>query len=320
MAVTLESIKEAQLKIAPYIVETPLLRADALDEFLGCEVYLKLENMQVTQSFKYRGAISKMLTLSMEEKQNGIITASSGNHGKAVAHAARTLGITATVVVPDTASPFKVGAIKQLGATVIECDVTERFAMSARLAEAHGYTLFHPYDDAEIIMGQGTAGLEIMSQHPALDTVIVPTSGGGLLGGILTAIKQSKADISILGAEPHNMPRYSESLAQKKRVKVESTSTIADALVTDQPGERNFPIVQMYADGMLKASETSISKATKLLLMEGKILAEPSGAISLAAILDGSYLPAADEKVCFVISGGNVGFEQLAQLETVQYE
>lgn len=316
--ITLASIKEAQSKIAPYIVETPLLRAAALDESMGCEVYLKLENMQVTHSFKYRGAISKMLTLSIEERQNGIVTASSGNHGKAVAHAARTLGVKATVVVPNTASPFKVAAIEQLGAAVIKCDVTERFAMSARLSETHGYTLFHPYDDEEIIMGQGTVGLEIMSQHPALDTVIVPTSGGGLLAGILTAIKESNAGISILGAEPYNMPRYGESLAQQKRVKVESRSTIADALVTDQPGRHNFPIVQTYTDGMLKAADAAIIKATKMLLMEAKILAEPSGAVGLAAILEGTYSPASDEKVCFVISGGNIGFEQLAQLEITQ--
>ncbi|TVT28257.1 threonine/serine dehydratase [Salinicoccus cyprini] len=320
MTVTHEAIKEARMKIAPYISMTPLVRAPALDGFLGCEVYLKLENMQVTQSFKYRGAIHKMLGLSNEEKERGIITASSGNHGKAVAHAAKALGIDATVVVPDTAAPFKVAAIEELGATVIKCDVAERFAMSARLAERHAYTLFHPYDDVEIIMGQGTAGLEIIVQQPTLDTIIVPTSGGGLLGGMLSAIKPTHPGIGIYGAEPGMMARYSESLARKKRVKIESRTTIADALVTDQPGVHNFPVIERYADGMLKADEDSILKAMKLLLMEAKILAEPSGAIGLAAFLDGSHVPAADEKVCFVISGGNVGFDQLSQLETIHYE
>ncbi|GAB3067073.1 threonine/serine dehydratase [Salinicoccus sesuvii] len=314
MKITLAAIKEAQSKIAPYIIKTPLIRTYALDEILGCEVYLKLENMQVTHSFKYRGAINKMLNLTLKEKQNGIVTASSGNHGKAVAHAAKQLGIEATVVVPNTASPFKIAAIEQYGATVVECDVTERFAVSERLAEVHGYTLFHPYDDEEIIVGQGTVGLEILSQHPALDTVIVPTSGGGLLAGLLTAIKQSNTDIRILGAEPYNMPRYSESLTQKKRVKVESRNTIADALVTAQPGKLNFPIVQTYADGMLKVADDATIKAVELMLIESKILSEPSGAIGPAAILDGAYSPALVEKVCFVISGGNIGLEQLSKL------
>ncbi|WP_031547572.1 threonine ammonia-lyase [Salinicoccus luteus] len=320
MTVTLGKIREAQSRIGAHVVETPLHRAHALDRFLGCEVYLKLENTQVTGAFKYRGAISKILKLSNAERQRGIITASSGNHGKALAHAARELGIEATVVIPDTAPPFKASAIEQLGAHIVQTEVTERFAVSERMAKENGYTLFHPYDDDDIMAGQGTVGLELMAQHPSLDTVIVPTSGGGLLGGILTAIKESASGIRIFGAEPAAVPRYSESLEHGGRMKVESRSTIADALVSVQPGARNFPVVQKYADGMLKAGDESILKAMKMLLMEGKILAEPSAAVGLAAVLEDAYAPERDEKVCFVISGGNVGFDQLGQLENIRYD
>ncbi|WP_342388355.1 threonine ammonia-lyase [Salinicoccus bachuensis] len=320
MTVTLEKIREAQSRIGSHIVETPLHRAHTLERFLGCEVYLKLENMQVTGAFKYRGAISKTLKLSRAERERGIITASSGNHGKALAHGAKELGIRATVVIPDTAPPFKVSAIEQLGAQIVQSNVTERFAVSERLAKENGHTLFHPYDDDDIMAGQGTVGLDLMAQHPSLDTVIVPTSGGGLLGGILTAIKESASGISVLGAEPATLPRYSESLEHGERVKIESRRTIADALVSVQPGARNFPIVQKYADGMLKAEDASILKAMKMLLMEGKILAEPSAAVGLAAVLEGRYVPQKGEKVCFVISGGNVGFDQLGMLENIRYD
>lgn len=319
MTLTFEMVKEAQSRIGSHIIKTPLLRAHALGALLGCEVHLKLENMQVTGAFKYRGAINKILQLSEEEKQKGIITASSGNHGKAVAHGAGELGIRATVVIPDTAPPFKVAAIEQLGAKIVYSSVTERFDVSERMAEENGYTLFHPYDDDDIMAGQGTMGLEIMDQHPSLDTVIVPTSGGGMLGGMLTAMKESGSGISILGAEPAAIPRYSESLEHGERVKVESHRTIADALVSAQPGGRNFPVVQKYVDGMLKAEDASILKAMKMLLMEGRILAEPSSAVGLAAVLEDTYTPNRDEKVCFVISGGNVGFDQLRQLDDVSY-
>ncbi|MFA7745861.1 threonine/serine dehydratase [Salinicoccus roseus] len=320
MTVTLESVKEAQSRIMPHIVETPMYRVAALDEYLGCEVHLKLENMQVTGAFKYRGAINKILQLSEEEKQKGIITASSGNHGKAVAHGAGELGIKAAVVIPETAPPFKASSIAQLGAEIVYSTVTERFAVSERMAEENGYTLFHPYDDDDIMSGQGTVGLEIMAQQPSLDTVIVPTSGGGMLGGILTATKESTSAVSIFGAEPAMLPRYTRSLEHGERMTVESCRTIADALVSVQPGVRNFPVVQKYVDGMLKTEDASILKAMKMLLMEAKILAEPSAAVGLAAVLEGAYVPQRNEKVCFVISGGNVGFDQLVQLDDVSYD
>ncbi|MFB9860619.1 threonine/serine dehydratase [Salinicoccus siamensis] len=315
--VTPQMIDDAAERIHGYITETPLIRALALDEFLGCRVHLKLENMQVTGSFKFRGAMNKILKLSPRDKEMGIITASSGNHGKAVAYAAKSLGIKATVVVPDTASPFKIHSIEQYGAAIIKCNVSERFSLSEKLAEKHGYTLLHPYDDADIIAGQGTVGSEIIDESPNIDKIIVPTSGGGLLGGILSAVKPVKEGIKVYGTEPASIPRYTASLEAGERKKVEDRYTIADALVTNQPGMENFPVIQKHADGILTVQEDMFLSATKLMLMEGKIFAEPSGCVGIAAILSKQLAVDADDDVCFVISGGNAGAALLKQLDNI---
>ncbi|GAA3729009.1 threonine/serine dehydratase [Salinicoccus jeotgali] len=315
--VTIQMIDDAAKRIQEHITETPLIRARALDEALGCRVYLKLENMQITGSFKFRGAMNKILKMSSRDKEKGIITASSGNHGKAVAYAAKSLGIKATVVVPDTASPFKVHSIEQYGADIIKCNVSERFTISEELAEKHGYTLLHPYDDADIMAGQGTVGSEIINASPNIDKIIVPTSGGGLLGGILSAVKPVMENIKVYGAEPASVPRYTVSLKAGERKKVEDQHTLADALVTNQPGIENFPVIQKHADGMLNVQEEMLLSATRLMLMEGKILAEPSGCIGIAAILSKQLKVNADDDICFVISGGNAGDALLKQLESL---
>lgn len=315
--ITSQMIDDAAERIHGHITGTPLIRALALDEFLKCRVHLKLENMQVTGSFKFRGAMNRILKMSPRDRERGIITASSGNHGKAVAYAAKTLGIKATVVVPDTASPFKVQSIEQHGADIIKCNVSERFTVSEELAEKHGYTLLHPYDDADIIAGQGTVGSEIIEASPNIDKIIVPTSGGGLLGGILSAVKPVKEGIEVYGAEPAAVPRYTASLEAGKRKKVEDRHTIADALVTNQPGVENFPVIQKHADGILNVQEEMLLPATRLMLMEGKIFAEPSGCIGIAAILSKQLEVDTYDDVCFVISGGNAGAALLKQLESI---
>lgn len=315
--VTLQMIDDATKRIQGHITETPLIRAWALDEALGCRVYLKLENMQITGSFKFRGAMNKILKMSSRDKEKGIITASSGNHGKAVAYAAKSLGIKATVVVPDTASPFKIRSIEQYGADIIRCNVSERFTISEALAEKHSYTLLHPYDDADIMAGQGTIGSEIINALPNIDKIIVPTSGGGLLGGILSAVKPIMEDIKVYGAEPASVPRYTISLKAGQRREVDDQHTLADALVTNQPGIENFPVIQKHADGILNVQEEMLLPATRLMLMEGKIFAEPSGCIGIAAILSKQLKVNATDDVCFVISGGNAGAALLKQLDNI---
>ena len=317
MPLTLKEIQNARSRIAPYIVQTPLLRLSNLDSFLGCEVYAKAECMQITGSFKLRGAMNKMLSLSKEELAHGIVAASSGNHGKAIAYAAKLLGAKATIVMPETAPKIKADAIRSLGAEVVQCDVSERFEVAAELCRERGATMVPPFNDETVMAGQGTAGLEIMEQCPELNAVVVPVSGGGLIGGVSTAIKAVSPSTRIYGAEPAALPRYSASLKADSPIKVEPKESIADALVAQIPGDICFPYVAAHTDGFADVGDDSLLKGWKLLLTEGKLLCEPSSAIGIGAILQGLIPVKKDDKVCFLVSGGSVALEQLDILKEV---
>jgi len=317
MSLTLEKIFEAKNRIAPYITTTPLIRMEKLDEFLGCQVYLKAECMQITGAFKLRGAVNKIKTLTPEQLSCGIVAASSGNHGKAVAYTAKKLGAKATIVMPYTAPAIKVNAIKELGAEVVQCDTSERFEVAERICKERNATMVPPFNDEDIMAGQGTSGIEIMEQCPDIDKVIVPVSGGGLIGGVSTAIKGMNSSVKVYGAEPAALPRYSASLKAGKPVKVEQKKSIADALVAQIPGDKCYPYIEKNTDGFFDVEDEYLLKAWKLLLTEGKILCEPSSAIGIGAVLQGLAKVEKDEKVCFLISGGSVGLEQLKVLEEV---
>ena len=183
MSMTLETIRAAHARIAPYIVQTPLLRLPALDDALGCEVYVKAECMQRTGAFKLRGAMNKILTLTDAERARGFVAASSGNHGRAVAYAAQRFGTHACIVMPETAPAVKQAAIRALGAELVLCEASERFDVAARLCAERGATMVPPFNDEAVMAGQGTVGLEILAQCPEIDAVVVPVSGGGLIGG-----------------------------------------------------------------------------------------------------------------------------------------
>ena len=310
-------IPEAQRRIAPYVLETPLLRLPALDEALGCRVYVKLESMQTTGAFKLRGAMNRALSLTPEELSRGLVTASSGNHGKGVAYAARMLGTTAVIVMPWTAPAIKVEAVRALGAEVVQCDVTERFARAEQIRAERGATLIPPYNDLFVMAGQGTIGLEIARQQPDLDAVVIPVSGGGLLSGVSTALRAEAPHMKICGAEPAALPRYTASLAAGEPVSVESKPTLADALVTQRPGDLCFPVVRQNADRIVDVEDDFTLRGMKVLLTEGKLLAEPSSCIGMGAVLQGALRFRPEEKVCFLISGGSVGLEQLRLLDTV---
>ena len=187
MSMTLETIRAAHARIAPYIVQTPLLRLPALDDALGCEVYVKAECMQRTGAFKLRGAMNKILTLTDAERARGFVAASSGNHGRAVAYAAQRFGTHACIVMPETAPAVKQAAIRALGAELVLCEASERFDVAARLCAERGATMVPPFNDEAVMAGQGTVGLEILAQCPEIDAVVVPVSGGGLIGGVSTA-------------------------------------------------------------------------------------------------------------------------------------
>ena len=312
---TIEMIRQAKDRIVPYIYETPLLGIPILDDQLGCQVYVKCENMQKTNAFKLRGAINRLLTLSKEELDKGVVTASSGNHGKAIAYAAKILGVKACVVVPNTIPKIKVDGIISYGAEVIYTAPSEREAVAKSISDERGYTYIASFDDYEIMAGQGTAGLEIMEQLPDVDTMVVPIGGGGLIGGISTSIKEINPNVKVIGVEPTNACRYTKSIQAGKRVTLPSdTATVADGTATLSPGERNFPIIQRNVDDIVTVDEEYILKGTKLLLNSGKILAEITSGLVIGAVLQDKLKFHPEEKVVFLISGGNIGMEQLIML------
>lgn len=317
MGITINDFLAAKERISGYTVRTPLLRLSNLDKILGCEVYAKAECMQTTGSFKLRGAMNKILSLTEKELKRGIVAASSGNHGKAVAYAAKKMGIKATIVLPFTVAKIKEDTIRSYGAEIIKCDVNERFETAEKLCRERNATLVPPFNDETVMAGQGTAGLEIMEQCPDLDAVIVPVSGGGLIGGVASAIKAVSPQTKVFGAEPASLPRYSASLQAGKPVTVERKATIADALVTNIPGTVCFPYVASNTDAFADVDEEYILRGMKLLLLEGKLLCEPSSGISFGAVLQGLIPVKATDKVCFFISGGSIAFDQLKILDKI---
>jgi len=315
MTVSLKKIQEARDRIRPYITETPLIRLKNLDSRLNCQVYVKAECMQITGSFKIRGAMNKILQLKEAQLHDGIVAASSGNHGKAVSYAAKMLNAKATIIMPFSAPAIKTDAIRALGGEVIQCETSERFLVAEKICRERNAVMVPPFNDEDVIAGQGTLGLEILGQYSDINTIVVPVSGGGLLGGLSTAVKSINPNVTIYGAEPSCLPRYTVSLANGKPTKVASGKSIADALVAQIPGDKCFPLVQAGTDSILVVDDEYILKGMKLLLLEGKILCEPSSAIGIGAVLQGLVQFKPEDKVCFVISGGSVGPQQLQSLE-----
>ncbi len=317
MALNIDTIRAARERIAPYIVRTPLLHLQNLDSYLGCQVYAKAECMQITGAFKLRGAMNKALTLTAEQLARGIVAASSGNHGRGIAYAAKLLGAKATIVMPRTSPPVKVEAIRALGAEIVQCETSERFRIADEICAEQGATMVPPFNDEDIMAGQGTIGLEVVEQCSDLDMIVVPVSGGGLLGGVSAAIKAVSPRTRVYGAEPAALPRYSASLAAGKLITVEQKKSIADALVAQTPGAICFPYVAANTDGFAAVEDEFLLRGMKLLLAEGKLLAEPSACIGIGAVLQGLIAVKPEDKVCFVISGGSVGLEQLRMLDDV---
>ncbi|MBP7110277.1 MAG: threonine/serine dehydratase [Firmicutes bacterium] len=312
--VELSHIRDARERIAPFIFHTPVIRMENLDGMLGCQVYIKPECLQRTNSFKVRGALNRMLKAGAEKLKDGVVAASSGNHGKGVAFTARLMGIKATIVVPEATPQVKVDGILKLGASVVKCKAAERHEVAGRLSEELGLTIIHPYDDYDIMAGQGTIGLEVMESIPGLSQIVVPVGGGGLIGGIATAVKSLDPAVMVIGAEPALMPRYTRSLSSGAPIQVDERPTIADALRTLKPGERNFPIVQKYVDEVIDVREDLFTAGMKALLLEGRLLVEPSSAAGIAAALQGDIKAGPSDKVCFVVSGGSVGLSQVRDI------
>ena len=315
MALGINDIETARQRIEPYVLKTPLLRLENLDDCLGCRVFAKAECMQKTGSFKLRGAMNKMLSLPREQIEKGIVAVSSGNHGRAVAYAAKLFGLQATIIIPDNAARVKVEAIRELGANIIQCKAEDRFPLAEQICNERGLTMVPPYDDHEIMAGQGTCGLEIMEQCPDMDTVLVPVSGGGLLSGVSCAIKAVSSNTRVFGICPEVLPHFKLSFEKGEPVAVPQRTSIADALASRQPGKKTFPVIKQFCDGILAVSEESIIAGMKLMLTEGKVLAEAASCICAGALLMGKVPVRENDRVCLLLSGGNVGLEQLEILK-----
>ena len=310
---SLEQIFRARNRLVPYIYRTPLLRLKALDPVLGCQVYVKAECMQLTHSFKIRGALNRILQLTPEERARGVVTASSGNHGRGVAYAAKMLGIKATVVIPDHAPAVKIQAVRDLGAEVILCDKPKRFAIAERLRDEKGLCYVPPFNDYDVMAGQGTIALEVFEDLPDPDAILIPLGGGGLTSGIATAIKGIRPETKVYACEPARIPRFTASIQAGKPTAVPQVDTIADGVATLCPGDLT-PIVRDKVDQVLDVPEEALLPAMKLLLTEGKVLAEPSSTIGLAAIQSGKIHFKPEDKVVFVLSGGNVDLSLVQKL------
>lgn len=307
-------IVAARKNIADIVRTTPLLSSQQLSSLCGNDLFLKAEHLQKTGSFKIRGATNKVKQ-AVREGAKSVTAASSGNHGQAVAFIAQQLGIPATIVVPEDVAACKMEAIQAYDGKVEKCGLTsaDRLPRAKQLAELQNGVYVPPYDDPYIMAGQGTVGLEIVEQLEEVDAILVPVGGGGLLSGILTAVKETKPSVQVIGVEPQLANDTYLSLKQNQLVSIPATSTIADGLRTSQPGELTFPVLRKYLDDIVLVSEEEIRAAFCFVLERMKQLIEPSSATTVAAAMFGKTA-LREKRIVAVISGGNVDLGQVAAL------
>ena len=299
----IKEIEDASETIRDVASRTPLVESPGLSRLTGKEVYLKLECFQPIRVFKISGAYNKISRLA----ERSVVAASSGNHGIAVAYSSRLLGKKCTVVVPETAVQEKVEAIQDYGAEVVRAGrlSEEREARAREIARSTGSAFVHPFNDPDVVAGQGTCGLEISEQLTDFDTVLVPVGGGGLISGVAIALKERRPDVRVFGVEPQGAPKLASALAAKEIVRVENPRSIADGLIPSALGELTFMACSRFVDGSFTASEAEIFEATATMANQARIIAEPSGAAPLAPLLSGSR-PVPGRTVVLVVSGGNI--------------
>lgn len=309
----LETIKEAQSRLEGVIHQTSLRSTRGGPLPSGMELRLKPENLQLTGSFKIRGAYNKVASLVEQFNRSGkslagVVTASSGNHGQAVAWAARHFGLSATIVVPSTAPQAKTAAIAGYGATVEFCGTTsqDRLDRALSIAEDQGFLFVPPYDDDYVMSGQGTIGLEILREWPEVEMVVVPIGGGGLISGIATAIKAINPAVLVVGVEAEGAPKAFRSRAERQRTVLDETNTIADGIKTLSLGHLTYPIVEALVDHLVTVSDDAIMEAIRWLLFRHKLLVEPSGAATVAAVMLNVNQLFTNKRTVTVLSGGNM--------------
>jgi threonine dehydratase len=314
--VSLDVIREAAERIQPIVRVTPLIDVSAI---AARPLLLKCENLQPGGAFKIRGAYNMVAQLTPEQRARGVVTYSSGNHGQAMALAARRLGAPAVVVMPTTAPAIKIDGAKSFGAEVIFAGTTsaDRRQRAEQEAESRGLTMVPPFDHEWIIAGQGTAGLEILEQCPDVAAVVVPIGGGGLVAGVAAAIKQSRPRVKVVGVEPIGAAAMKASIEAGHLVTLPRTESVADGLMPVRPGDLTFAHVQKFVDAVVTVQDPAIIDAVLWIFEAAKIVAEPSGAATTAAVLSGALDAAVrvDGPVVAIVSGGNMGVEKLVEFQ-----
>ncbi len=318
-AISFEDIRAAAVTIKNIANRTPVLTSRTINNLTRYEVYFKCENQQRIGAFKFRGAYNALSHLGETEKSKGVVTHSSGNHAQGVALSAKLLGISAKIVMPTDAPTSKLEATRGYGAEVVLYDrqTRDRAEISDKIAKDEGRTLIHPYDNPYIMAGQGTTAIELLDEVPDLDVIVAPLGGGGLLSGCALAAKTIKPDINVYGVETEASNDWWQSFQKNEPVKIDPPNTIADGMRTQEPGKLTYPIIKALVDDILLVSDDQAIEALKLLLFRMKILAEPTGAVAPAAILQKLVGPPG-QKVGVIISGGNIDPSLLACLASPQ--
>jgi threonine dehydratase len=312
---TLQDIERARARIKDDIYMSPCAHSETFSKLTGNKVYFKLENLQMTGSFKERGALNKILTLTDEEKRNGVIAASAGNHAQGVAYHATRKGVKSTIVMPAAAPLVKVTRTKEYGAEVVlhGASYDEAFEEAWRRREAENHTFIHAFDDDAVMAGQGTVGLELIEQNPYLEVVVVPIGGGGLISGIAVAMKEINPRVRIIGVQTTRLPSMQRAVAEQAPLTLPAAVTIADGIAVRRAGARTLPVVSKYVDEIVTVDEEEIANAILLLLEREKTVAEGAGAVGFAALIQ-ERIAVKGKKIAVVIGGGNIDVNILSRI------
>ena len=313
--VTLQTIQAGLARIRDSIYLSPFVRSETFSKLTGNTIFLKLENLQMTGSYKERGALNKILLLSDQERRHGVIAASAGNHAQAVAYHATKRGIAAQICMPLTTPIVKVSATRGFGAEVIlsGTNYDETCQEALRRCEQLGLTFIHPFDDQAVISGQGSLGLEMLSQQPEIDVLVVPVGGGGLIAGIACAVKETNSKVRVIGVQTSKLPSMKAGLENGSPVTLPAKFTIADGIAVRCAGSVTFPLVQRYVDDIVTVDEEEIANAILLLLEKEKTLSEGAGAVASAAVLQ-HKIHFTGKKVGVLIGGGNIDVSLLSRI------
>ena len=316
VSIGLADVQAARDRLRGSIYYSPCPHSEMLSGLTGQQVFLKLENLQMTGSFKERGALNRIATLTAEQAARGVVAASAGNHAQGVAYHATSKGIRSIIVMPLPTPLVKVTATRNFGAEVVlhGANYDEACEEATRICKAEGMTFIHPFDDPLVMAGQGTIGLELLEQVQGLEAVIVPIGGGGLIGGIACAIKESRPEVRVIGVQTSRLPSMARAMAEGHPVTIEAGTTIADGIAVRRAGDVTYPVVSRYVDEIVTVDEDEIASAILVLLEREKTLAEGAGATALAALLQRKTMLPKGTRTAVLVCGGNIDVTLLARI------